>query len=202
MSRLSVQILISKFLLSMVTIIIINAWELSINGDTDVIFCICTNPSELNKEYWHFWELLAMTLSKLRQLLKLSMSFLISAYLERICADSISILSQNNFFKCQTSLLKVTFKITMMCFCDLMNSTASLCLRFSKFFPFTSINWSPTLNPAFSAGEPGSTLQKFDKNYWDTMTVVLQLDFVRCHPCYLFTYKQYYSLKMTIKFHS
>lgn len=93
----------------------------------------------------------------------------------------------------------------MMCFWDLMNSTASLCLRFSKFFPFTSINWSPTLNPAFSAGEPRSTLQNFDQKQkllpsgtpW--LQFKLHLDFVRSHPCYLFMSKQYYSLKMVIK---
>ena len=33
----------------------------------------------------------------------------------------------------------VTFSVTIMCFCDLMNSTASLCLMFSKFFPLTSM---------------------------------------------------------------
>ena len=62
---------------------------------------------------------------------------------------------------CNTTLksFDITFKVTMMCFWDLMNSTASLCLKFSKFFPLTSMIWSPTLNPAFSAGEPRSTLQ-------------------------------------------
>ena len=37
------------------------------------------------------------------------------------------------------SIKDVTLSVTIMCFWDLMKSTASLCLRFSKFFPLTSM---------------------------------------------------------------
>lgn len=57
-------------------------------------------------------------------------------------------------------LFILTFSVTMICLLFLMNSTASLCFIFSKFFPLTLSIWSPTRKPASSASEPGSTLKQ------------------------------------------
>lgn len=67
--------------------------------------------------------------------------------------------------KLTDAIKNVTLSVTIMCFWDLMKSTASLCLRFSKFFPLTSMIWSPTWNPACSANEPASILN--EQNNWD-----------------------------------